>query len=93
MDVKSEIKRLARERDAVILAHNYQIDEIQEIADFTGDSLGLSIEASRVKIRLLCFVVSILWQRLPIPYLPRKLCYSLKKMQAVLWQTWSLLRA
>lgn len=55
MDIKAEIKRLARERDAVILAHNYQIDEIQEIADFTGDSLGLSIEASRVKNKVIVF--------------------------------------
>jgi quinolinate synthase len=37
-----EVRRLARERDAVILAHNYQVPEIQEIADHTGDSLALS---------------------------------------------------
>ncbi len=55
MDIKSEIRRLARERDAVILAHNYQIDDIQEIADFTGDSLGLSIEASKVPNKTIVF--------------------------------------
>ncbi|WP_092532190.1 quinolinate synthase NadA [Amycolatopsis arida] len=37
-----EVRRLARARDAVLLAHNYQIPEIQEIADHTGDSLALS---------------------------------------------------
>jgi quinolinate synthase len=37
-----EVRRLARERDAVILAHNYQVPEIQEIAHHTGDSLALS---------------------------------------------------
>jgi quinolinate synthase len=37
-----EVRRLARERDAVLLAHNYQLPEIQEIADHTGDSLALS---------------------------------------------------
>jgi quinolinate synthase len=37
-----EVRRLARERDAVLLAHNYQIPEIQDIADHTGDSLALS---------------------------------------------------
>lgn len=37
-----EVRRLARERDAVLLAHNYQLPEIQEVADHTGDSLALS---------------------------------------------------
>ena len=37
-----EVRRLADERDAVLLAHNYQLPEIQDIADHTGDSLALS---------------------------------------------------
>ncbi|ANN19061.1 quinolinate synthase NadA [Amycolatopsis orientalis] len=37
-----EVRSLARKRDAVLLAHNYQVPEIQDIADFTGDSLALS---------------------------------------------------
>ena len=41
------IRELLDERHAVLLAHNYMRDEIQEIADITGDSLGLSIAASR----------------------------------------------
>lgn len=55
MDIKKEIRRLLKEKDAVLLAHNYQIDDIQEIADFTGDSLGLSIEASKVKNKTIVF--------------------------------------
>lgn len=47
MDYRKEIKRLAAEMDAVILAHNYQPAEIQEIADIAGDSLGLSIQAAQ----------------------------------------------
>ncbi len=49
------IVRLKTEKDAVILAHNYQIDEVQDIADFVGDSLQLSIEASKTKNRIIVF--------------------------------------
>lgn len=45
--LQAAVRRLARERNAVILAHNYQVPEIQDVADFVGDSLGLAIEASR----------------------------------------------
>src|SRR3954471_6279987 len=45
--VQEEVRALARERGAVILAHNYQAAEVQEVADFVGDSLGLSQQAAR----------------------------------------------
>jgi len=44
--LQDEVKALAREREAVILAHNYQVPEVQDVADFVGDSLGLSREAA-----------------------------------------------
>ncbi len=49
------IDRLRRERDAVILAHNYQLPEVQDIADFVGDSLGLSQEAARTDAGVIVF--------------------------------------
>ena len=45
--LQAEVRELASERDAVILAHNYQLPEIQDVADYVGDSLGLSQQAAR----------------------------------------------
>lgn len=53
--IKDEILRLARQRDVLILAHNYQRDEIQEIADITGDSLALSIAAAETNKQIIVF--------------------------------------
>jgi quinolinate synthase len=50
-----EINRLKKEKDAIILAHNYQIGEVQDIADYVGDSLGLSIKASEVNNKVIVF--------------------------------------
>jgi quinolinate synthase len=50
-----EIRKLLRERNAILLAHNYMRDEVQEIADITGDSLALSMEASRAEADVIVF--------------------------------------
>ena len=50
-----EVRQLAKDRDAVILAHNYQLPEIQDIADHVGDSLALSRIASQVKESTIIF--------------------------------------
>ena len=50
-----EIRGLLKERNAVLLAHNYMRDEVQEIADITGDSLGLSMEAARTGADVIVF--------------------------------------
>ena len=50
-----EVRALARERNAVILAHNYQVPEVQDIADYVGDSLGLSREAAATDAEAIVF--------------------------------------
>jgi quinolinate synthase len=52
---QEHIARLKEERNAVILAHNYQRDEVQEIADFVGDSLGLSQQAASTPADVIVF--------------------------------------
>ena len=54
-DVRSQIRELLKSSNAVLLAHNYMRDEVQEIADITGDSLGLSIEASKTDADIIVF--------------------------------------
>ena len=53
--LKEEILRLKKDKNAVILAHYYQIDDIQQIADIRGDSLALAIEASKIDCDIIVF--------------------------------------
>jgi len=53
--LKDEILRLKKEKDVIILAHNYQIPDVQDVSDFTGDSLGLSRQATKVKQKTILF--------------------------------------
>jgi quinolinate synthase len=50
-----EVRALARERDAVILAHNYQLPDVQDVADYVGDSLGLSRQAAATDAEVILF--------------------------------------
>jgi len=53
--LQAEVRALAQERDAVILAHNYQLGEVQEVADYVGDSLGLSRHGASVDQSVIAF--------------------------------------
>jgi quinolinate synthase len=53
--MSDEVRALAAERDAVILAHNYQVPEVQDVADFTGDSLQLSRQAASTDAEVIAF--------------------------------------
>jgi quinolinate synthase len=53
--LQAEVRELARQRNAVILAHNYQVPEVQDVADFVGDSLGLSRQAASAGAEVITF--------------------------------------
>jgi quinolinate synthase len=53
--LQAEVRALAEERDAVILAHNYQVPEVQDVAHYVGDSLGLSQMAARAEGQAIVF--------------------------------------
>lgn len=54
-EIESQIEKLKRKRKAIILAHNYQIGEVQDVADYIGDSLGLSQKAAQVEEDIIVF--------------------------------------
>mgnify|MGYP001765657322 FL=1 len=55
MEIFEQIKKIKKERNAVILVHNYQLPEVHDIADHVGDSLGLSIEAAKTDADVIVF--------------------------------------
>ena len=88
LPIDQEIARLKEERNAIILAHNYTRGEVQDIADFLGDSLGLSRTAASTKADVIVFAAFISWPR-PHPSCLRKSAFSCPTpIQAAPWPTW-----
>ncbi len=54
-DIEKKIKELKKKREAIILAHNYQLPEVQDVADFHGDSLELSRKAAKTDAKVIVF--------------------------------------
>jgi quinolinate synthase len=53
--LKEEVRALAQDRGAIILAHNYQVPEVQDVADYVGDSLGLSRQGAKTDAEIIAF--------------------------------------
>ncbi len=64
-ELHGEVRALAAERNATILAHNYQVPEVQDVADYVGDSLGLSRQAAASDADTIVSAACTSWPRPP----------------------------
>jgi hypothetical protein len=85
VELVDRIAKLKQERKAVILAHNYQLPEVQDIADFVGDSLELSIKAAKTDAEVIVFCTS--WRRPRRSFRPQKPSFCPTKTPAARWRT------
>ena len=84
-ELKKEIRRMCDEKDAIILAHYYTIGDIQDIADFVGDSLALARKAAETDAKVMVMCGVHLWQKHVSCFRPIRLCFVLILMLVVHW--------
>lgn len=90
--LSEKILKLKKEKNAIILAHLYQIPEIQEIADYVGDSYYLSQVARDAKEDLIIFCGVKFMAESAKVYHQKKLLYYLRQMHVAQWQIWQKLK-
>lgn len=90
-DMVEEIKRMKNEKNAVIVAHNYQVDEVQELADVVGDSFKLSQYCASTDADIVVFCgVHFMAESAKILSPEKPSCFP-KLMQGVPWPIWQRL--
>jgi len=88
VELQQQIKQLAADKNALLIAHNYERDEIQEIADITGDSLALSIEAQKTDKQIIVFCGVHFMAKVRRFLLRKKPFCSHVPMRDAQWLTW-----
>jgi len=85
-ELREKIAKLKEERDAIILAHNYQVAEVQDIADLVGDSLELSRAAATMEGEVIVFCGVDFMAETAAILSPQRPCSCPRPMPAVRWR-------
>lgn len=87
-ELSARIRELCRAKNALILVHNYELGEVQEIADFCGDSLELSVKAAENPADILVFCGVRFMAETAKILSPQKRCCFRWRTPPAKWRTW-----